>query len=239
MLADAVARYMQGLVNDPDNVSFPPSLRAIYLQVAYDEFRGMCPDEFFEVSYTPTALSSAYSVDLSGLLFQTQAVPTLPGGVAPAQRFTRILQVDPNTGAMISLLTPAASFEGLRQIAGLGAASLARMSSGVRWWLDGNVLRFNVPITGTLQIWYVPNQTINWSAAIATGAGIFLDKLNQFHDVIALIAAQQYYAAQGQGNPALQSQFARRAAQMEAFFAETRSGIASRSVTDVGGSYGW
>jgi hypothetical protein len=149
--------------------------------------------------------------------------------VPQAKRITRLMLVDSN-GGLLSLLPPASSFENLGVVP-LASQAVATYY-GARWWLDGTNLRFSSPISGILQVWYQPLQAINWPAAIIPGSTEEIDGLPQFHDLIALLAAQQYQIMQGRMNPALQSQLDRKLSQMQMFFAETRSGQASRWVSE-------
>ncbi len=153
-------------------------------------------------------------------------------GLVRAQRFTRVISVDATTGNLLTVFQPASSFENLGQISGSGPALASNKTYSARWWLDGYVLRFNVPVTGTIKIWYMPDQEINWAAAVQPGANQFIKGPAQFHDIIALLASQQYKIKEGRANPALDDQLARKLAMMERFFAQTRSGRGSRYVQD-------
>lgn len=225
MNALQVAQYMRRLVDDPGIVGFPASLQATMLELAYEEFRQYAPQEVWEVSYTPATLTGAFQLDLNNILF----------GAAPTQtramRLTRVQRIDPTTGQLLNVMLPATSFETLGQIGGV-TAGISNIFGNAKWWLDGRVLRFNLALTGTIQIWYLPVQTVNWLAAIQPGANVFLDDLPQWHDIIALLAAQQYYIKEGQANPKCDQQLARRLAKMEQFYSETRSGQGSRYVQE-------
>lgn len=232
MNAGQIAQYMRRLVDDPGMVRLPNSLLATMLEVAYEEFRNLAPWEVWERYYAPPLLVGQYNVDLDGILFYTDA------GVAPtegavASRLTRVVLVDPNTGGILGTFQPATSWETLGQIPNASAAMLSNYAwTGQRYWLDGKILRFSVPVSGQIQIWYLPTETIDWNAAIAPGANKFVDNLTQFHDIIALLAAEQYYIQQAQPNQMLELQLRRRTDKMMEFFAQARSGKASRYVNE-------
>ena len=203
------------------------------LATAYEEFRDMAPDEYFEVSYTPATLTGVFALDLTAILFPTQAVPVLPGGLAPAKRFTRVMQIDPSTGQLLNLFEASPSYEQLGVVAGYGYTpgnSTANQFLAGRWYLDGNVLRFNRPVSGTIQIWYYPQSLINWTSAIAPDANLFIDNLVQFHIIIALLAAIEYGAPNGQISTAIMTNLQMKTNAMKEYFSRSRSGKASKYI---------
>ena len=231
MNASQIAQYMRRLVDDPGVVRLPYSLQATMLEIAYEEFRNLAPWEVWERHYDPPLLTGVYNVDLDGILFYTDA------GIAPsealASRLTRVVLVDPNTGGILGTFQPATSWETLGQIPNASAAMLSNYAwTGQRYWLDGKILRFSVPVSGQVQIWYLPTNTINWQSAIQSTTPVFVDNLTQFHDIIALLAAEQYYIQQAQPNNVLELQLRRRMDKMMEFFAQARSGKASRYVNE-------
>jgi len=271
MNAAEIGRYMRRLIDDPGVVGFPYSVQAEMLAVAYEEFRQYAPDEVWEVSYSPPAITAALAVDLDGKIFGAPPAAwvtltayavgdtrknngytyrvTVAGnsGAAPgptgtgsaivdgtvtwaflprAQRLTRVVQVDAS-GQLLSVLQPTNSFESLGQ-----SSWNYGTNSACRWWLDGKTLRFNTPFTGTVQIWYVPQPSIKWASAIVAPADVYVDDLSQYHDIIALLAAQQYAIKEGQSNNKLDQQLRNRVAKMEEFFAKSRSGQSSRWVQE-------
>lgn len=152
-----------------------------------------------------------------------------------AQRISRVMQVEPTTGALMNVLEPASSFENLGQMSSVGSQlALAGASTyGARWFLDGRVMRFNRQLSASLQIWYTPMQSVVWLSAMQPGANVYLDDLAQFHDLIALFAAREYVIKTGKFNPPLQQQLANRVEKLELFFAQTRSGQGSNYVAET------
>jgi hypothetical protein len=226
--AAQIGQYMRRLVDDPGIVRLPYSLQATMLGIAYDEFRNLAPSEVWERAYNSAMVNSA-ALDLTGILFYSAL------GVAPttalASRLTRVCMVDPTTGAVLGTFTPKASWEQLGQSPGSSTIGTVFWYGGQSCWLDGQILRFSYPINGTVQIWYLPTDTIDWLASLQSGAG-FVDNLVQWHDIIALLAAEQYYITQAQLNPALESQLRRRTDKMMEFFALSRTGKAGKYVSD-------
>ena len=129
------------------------------MDLAYNEFRQRTPQEIWEVSYTPTALTGQNTVDLSAALFG--ATPTTG---KRCQRITRVLLVDPVSGNLQCIMEPASSFESLSPVQ--SSAAGAFVAYGARWWLDGHILRFSAPLSGTIQIWYMPDSSVVWSTAM-------------------------------------------------------------------------
>lgn len=147
-------------------------------------------------------------------------------------RLTRVIQVD-TTGALLTVFVPAASFETLGQSPASGPGQLSNIYGGTRWWLDGRILRFSRPISGNVQIWYVPLNEIDWTRAITPGAVVWVSDLIQFHDIIALLAAQAYMIKEGDVSKPLQLALQRRLDALEEYFAKSRSGEASRWISDA------
>lgn len=227
MNTQQIASYTRNILDDPNVVFMPNSLLATFLDLAYYEFRQKVPQEVYEQYYQPAALSAQTTVDLQNILFGP--VPT-----NLAQRLTRVIVIDPSSGNLLNILKPASSFESLAPVISSGAGAL--VGYGARWWLDGRILRFSIPITGTVQIWYLPDPQIDWLAGIS--APTYVDDISQFHDIIALLASQHYYIKDGSSNPKLDQRLGMRLNEMQEFFAQTRSGQGSRYVQDDE-EWGW
>lgn len=228
MNAREIADLTRAYLDDPDEVFLSQTRLALFLQLAYNEFRQRTPQEIWEVSYTPAALTGQNTVDLSAALFG--ATPTTG---KRCQRITRVLLVDPVSGNLQCIMEPASSFESLSPVQ--TSAAGAFVAYGARWWLDGHILRFSAPLSGTIQIWYMPDQTISWPAAVAPSANVYVDDQVQFHDIIALLATQHYAAADGALQASLKVKLADRLQDMQAFFAQSRSGQGSRYVREDAG----
>lgn len=229
-----ICQMARNYVDDPSKVFMTDALLSQFANVAYGEFRQKAPQEMFEQMYQPAALSNAATLDLSGILFGTQAVPVPTQG--EAQRITRITSVDPVTLGMWNVLIPVNSYESLMPT--MQSTITAFMAGGIRYWLDGRILRFSSRLSLTLQIHFMPDQGVNWLAGNTSTANQYVDNIGQFHDIIALLIARQYYVKQGQANPVAMQQLAVRLSEMQQFFAASRTGRSSRQVQDVGGDWG-
>lgn len=226
MYVEQIYAMMRGLVDDPNRVFFPDATAVVYLQSAYSEFRDKVAtagsEEVFSVTYQPLALSAAATLNLDGFLFGSAATQVR------CQKILRVFEVNPTTGLLKRAFEPAVSFETLAPTSNPGTFRGYR----VRWWLDGRVLRFSEAVTGTIQIVYLPDDAVNWTAGVVTGSNVYVDDLGKYHDIIAMLAAMLYYAKDASGNPTLEKRLVRREEDMQNFFARGRSGDGSRYVRD-------
>lgn len=231
MNALQIANYARDQLDDPNLVFLSQPTLALYLQIGYDRFRALLPDEAKEIVYAPAILNNVSQIDLNNVLFGQTPIQ------ARCQRITRVQAVDPLTGQLLAILVRS-SYESLSPILSTTAPIFIAYGS-IRWWLDGRILRFSSSISLKIEVWYVPDQTINWQSATVTGADVYVDDFADFHPLIALFAAQQYAAKDGAGNVRIDQNLATYKAEMVDFFAQTRSGQGSRYVQDdVNGWYG-
>lgn len=203
------------LLDDQDAIFATDANINTWLKLAYADFRRRIEKvapEVYEISYTPPTLTGVFDLPLAGVLF----------GATPSQRrcqrMTRVEVIDsPASGQFSYLIRPAPSFEVLRQY----------WTFSQNWWLDNTTLRFNWQANQTIRIWYLPEPNVNFLAVNG-----FIDDAEQFHDVIALLAARQYAIKSLIPNPALELQLQQRLKDLSAFYRETRSGKGSRCVRD-------
>ena len=231
MYVNQVGNLVRQLVDDPNQVFLSQARLASFLELAYLQFNSQVTQqapEVYEVVYTPPTPSGVYDLDLDGVLFGSN--PTQ----RRCQRITRIIAIDPGSGQLIGILQPAASFETLNP--NTSSSMQLRIYPNLRWWLDGRKVRFSGAITQTIQIWYIPDPNIDWALGLTT-SNTYIDDLTQFHDIIALKAAQFYYVADGASNAKLDSMLAIRSAELDQYFANTRSGRGSRYVLDETGEF--
>jgi hypothetical protein len=225
MYVHEIADYARVIADDPDQVMLSQARLATMLKIAYKQFRAKVPSEVYEIKYGPTVVAGVVNIDLNNVIFGT--TPT----AARAQRITRVQLVDATTGVVTMVFTPVSSMESLGQSSSNTAAVFRNVAT--KWWLDGRVLRFSVPVSGSLEVWYLPDESVNWTAGVVTGSNVFVDDLDQFHDVIALLAIGRSYAmADGALQQAVQATLGARLAEMADFFAQSRSGQGSRYVSE-------
>lgn len=225
MKTDEIATYCRNILDEPNTVFLPNAVLALFLQRGYNEYRRMLPKEAREIRYQPAAQVAALELNLDNVLFGT--TPT----AARAQEFTRILVVDPSTLKPQALLMPAAGYESLGQSSG-GGWPLA-FGGRVQWWLDRRTLRFSAPLTATIQIYYLPDDAgVFTTTSISAGGSAYVDDFDQWHEIIALLAAQHYAMKDGAMSAPIQTRLADLRQQIQQHYAETRSGEGSRYVRD-------
>jgi hypothetical protein len=98
-------------------------------------------------------------------------------------------------------------------------------------FLAGTTLKLSGSRTGDVLVEYVPASDINWEAA-----GAFVDDLTMFHDVIALLAYNQYAIRDGAINQPVQQQLASRVRDLTDYVVQ-RNGNASHYVSRVQRTY--
>ncbi len=226
MLTDEIATYCRHILDDPNTVFLPNSLLVTFLQRGYNEYRRMLPREAREIRYAPTALTNVQALNLDGTLFGN------PATQARCQEITRVQAIDPSTQRVIQLYQPVSGFSALGQATGW-ANSTAFTGSAPTWWLDRRTLRFGAPITATIEIIYIPDDAGVFTVGnIASGSGAYLDDFDQWHEIIAILAAQHYAMKDGALSAPIQTRLADLRMQIQQHYAETRSGEGSRYVRD-------
>lgn len=213
MNSQEVATYFRNLSNEGDLSFLDNAQLAILLTQGHKEFRRLVTkldQSYYEAAYNVTPTSN--SLSLNNVLFgQTPSV-------ARASRITRVNYNVTNPGRPF---TPCSNYDSL-----LGA-------TGEAYWLQGNVLQFNRVIATPITITYVAAQSFVWSTGIS--AATFIEDLaEEFGDVIALLAFNQYAIQNYASNPWQQGQLAARLQDMTDHLTATRSGNATKYVQEVG-----
>lgn len=225
MYVHEIAEYARVIADDPDQVMLSQARLASMLKIAYKQFRQYVPAEVYEITYQPATLAGVTTLDLNNVLFGSS--PTQ----RRAQRIVRVQVLDATTGQVQYVMEPVSSYEALGPIALY--ASSPFVPAGAKWWLDGRTIRFSTAISGTIQIVYLPDENVNWTSGVVSGSNVYVDDLDQFHDIIALLAiARSYASADGTLQQAIMNTLNERRIEMQAFFAQSRSGQGSRYVSD-------
>lgn len=217
MYVHEVAQMLRDLADDPDQTFFSDTNLVAALQQGYREFRNLvfkAAPEVYETSYSLNV--SGPSAALAGVLF----------GATPTQtRCLRITRIE-----RVSDTSASATFQGLLE----PASSRANLYSSwviPRWTLQGTTLLFSGSLTQALRIVYLPADTVNWTAGIITGSNVYIDDLQDFHDLIALLAYKQYAIKDFALNPVLAEQLRIRLQDFSSFLTAGRTGDADRWVS--------
>jgi len=217
MLAEEIAAEFVIYMDEPDRTWVDDPRTAIWLERAYDDFRasviGIDP-QIYALSQT-YSLSGVRRLDLDGTLL----------GAGAANRMYQLVNIytiesTAQPDNVLALLEPAVALE-------------SAYDQRADYVLRGTELFFPGEVTMDIRVDYVPEPAINWNTAIVAGANVYVDDLNRFHDLIALIACLQYAVADVAENPQLLGLLGRRQDQLRSYL-EGRSGGRLESVVDVG-----
>jgi hypothetical protein len=218
MMVEEVAALYRRYMDEPDQTFVDNAQMATFLSLAYDDFRSIVVemDAYVYAASHTVLLASARTLDLTGVLF---------GAAAPAA--TKLYQLV-DIYAVDSVALPNTVFRRLSPAVNLKSTYDGRTDYG----LKGPTLFFSDEYSGTIRIDYIPEQNINWAAGVAAGTNVYIDDLNRFHDLIALIAYLQYAIIDSAEQPQLVALLIRRQTQLRAYL-EARSGGIIERVADV------
>jgi len=218
MLAEEIARDFRVYMDEPDQTFVDAAQLAIWLEKAYDDFRALVT-EIDPYVYTR---SQTYSLSAVRKLDLAAAAPPILGSTATNRLYQliNIYQVESTTLSdnILRRLEPA-------------VALTSTYDLRADYTLKGTELFFTGEMSMDIRVDYIPEPTIVWATA-AVGGSVYVDDLNRFHDIIALIAYLQYAIADSADNVQLVAVLGRRQRQLRAYL-ENRSGGLTEQVTDV------
>ena len=194
MLVEEVAALFLFYIDEQDPTFFDSPQRSIILKHGYQMFRSMVnrqSDRFYEAQ-VDLAFANQDTYDLA-----TGTVKILGTGVLTNARMVRPKQL---------IYIPAGSTEVYYQTPLLQARSWQELANEPTksYILRGTTITLARNFTGTLRLFYEPESAVDWTKT-ATGDNEPIDDLHEFHDMIAMFAAQHYAAADGGWNSQLQS----------------------------------
>jgi len=216
-----VRTQVRALLDEGDLTFLTEAKLTVMLQAAYREFRHTITGidtSYYEVTYNVVA-PNADSLSLDGALLGPTATQPL------AERLIRVLQLDAPNGRPVRALRPANSYENMQAMNSFGSVS---------WWLQNRTIRFNATVSFPLQIQYLPAPTVNWA-----NTPDYIDDLSEFHDIISLLAINQYKIMDYAPNAFQDAQLAKRMADLRGYLNRTRSGSSSMYVTEEAGEGGY
>jgi len=217
-LVENVATYFRNLIDESDSTFIDDADVALYLERGYDQFRQVVSDvepNFFVASVS-TSLTNADEWDLDNVVFGTTPTDT---------RLAQIIRLycQDGTGKIRYIFDPVYARESLY--------SDNSYAVGTRYILQGRKILFSTEVTDSVVLEYIPLSEVDWTL-LNTGDNEYIDDLIQFHDMIALFAAQDYWQVDGAINPATEAKLQRRKAQLEDFVTRGRLRNANRFVTN-------
>jgi hypothetical protein len=232
MLVSEVQSLFRQYIDEPDQSFVTDAMVATMLQAAYQEFQWavMQVDDGIYTTLVEITFTTQSAYDLAD---PANAVRVF--GADANLTHPRLMKLDAlyrtSDSVVLTPLEPVATPQALSQMTGA-------------YMLDGTILRFSERRSGTLTMRYFP-QYVQAGAAAATsgyidwsvgGAGTFIDNLSMFHDVIALLAAKQYFILDNAVNDMLMAQLSMRMDALNAYLT-SRAYDGSQYVSQVHTGY--
>ena len=208
MTVTEVVTLFRQYIDEPDQTFVTDAMVASMLGAAYNEFRWFVSEMdnnvyTYEVTITNTNSSTYDLLNGAVKVFGADANLTDP-------RLMKVVALHSVTNTLIN--TP------LEPVT--GPQSLARIFGG--YYLDGTTLKFSELRSGDLLLRYFPQYVAAGAAAATAGyvdwsAGTFIDNLSMFHDLIALLAAKQYFIMDGAVNEMAMAQMQMRQEELKRY----------------------
>jgi hypothetical protein len=218
MMVEEVAALFRRYMDEPDQTFVDDAQMAVWLSLAYDDFRAVVIDmaPYVYAQEHVATLSNARTLDLNGVL--------LGSGAPAATRLYQLVDIyrvnsATDTDNVVRRLIPSLNLKAAYD----GSADYALKSTVVNFWSE---------YSGVLRLDYIPEQNINWSGGIVAGSNVYIDDLNRFHDIIALTAYLQYAIVDSAENQQLLALFTRRQRQLKEYL-ENRAGGIVEMVVDL------
>jgi hypothetical protein len=220
MLVDEIGTLFQGLTQEDDPTFITPAITSVILGLGYGQFRTIVsthdPD-FYGIRVTIVPAADNYNLS-------TAAVRILGGGALTGPRLVKLLKVVNVDGAgTVSFFYRAAG----------STEELHRKSS--RYLLEGSLLHFtNDSVSGeSIELRYVPVSSVDWTRLTA-GDAEFVDDLEEFHDIIAMLGVRQYSVRDGVGNDVLDGLLQQRLHELEMYLTSGRVPESGDHILDEG-----
>lgn len=180
MLVEEVAAIYRAFV-DESRANWHTGVVSTFLKQGYNVFRRrIARQQPFIYATSVDIATSGYSYDLA------VGPPSILGASPTAAAAEKLLELrtinsDGSEGAEVSIVeNPDHGVRNYRSSA----------------WLRGTVLNFNYSGSESLRLWYMPVSTVDWTKTVS-GDNEFIDDLNQFHELIAVYAAEYYGVRDG------------------------------------------
>tara|TARA_R100000808_G_scaffold5362_3_gene16403 strand:- start:323 stop:982 length:660 start_codon:yes stop_codon:yes gene_type:complete len=210
-----VAALFRGYTDEADKTFLTDANVKTYLDIGYRQFRRyvntLMPGAYAE--QVDISLSNANSYDLA-----TGAVKLLgPTAVTRMHKLLTVSLLDSNNEVSL-FYTAAGTREVMLETIVIG---------GGLYYFENTTLYFPTKLTETLRLTYVPEPTVDFSAAAD-----FIDDYQSFHDLIALLAYDQYAVRDSATNEQLASLLGRRVVEFQEYLAVGRVPEAGAIVID-------
>ena len=223
MNTDAVASLFRQYCDESDTTFLTDANVVTFLNIGYNQFRQLVNEQDDHYYMIRTFISipgaPASSCDLSAT-----APPLMGQTAADDARIERIVRVGL---AQDGVGTTDRDIRYYLQ----AARSIIEIQNGInRYFLQGTILRFTGEYN-RIVMEYVPFGGNKFTAGnIVGGGGQYIDELAGYHDLIALVAYQQYAIKDFAANPVLQAQLATRQQQLVDYLQTGRNWAARNQV---------
>jgi len=221
-----VGSYFRELVDEPSGGFMENALAQKWLEIGHNHYNQFVstadPERFFQ-SHSMT-LTNAFEFDLNGVLLGSAAT-----AATRMASLIRVVELDQTTLRPNFYFYPVASREQLD--------SWDSCDGSGRVLLAARKLYFSHRVTADCRIDYVPVPNVDWSKT-APADTEFIDDVIQFHDMIALYGALQYFASAGYSSPEIEQLLLVRQQQFKSTLQRSRSLNAARYVQNDD-AWGW
>ena len=197
MTVEEVAALFRVYMDEPDQTFVSDAQMVIWLTSAYDDFRALVT----EMDPQIYSRQQVYSLSNVRLLDLATSAPAILGPTAAAG--TRLYQLV-NIYSIESPSQPNNIVENLQP----SLSVTGTYDSRADYTLRGTELVFPEAVTMDIRIDYIPEPSVTWSNAGGAGT-TYIDDLNRFHDIIAMLAYLQYAIVDVAPNNELNGQLAR------------------------------
>ena len=190
MQTDEIYNFFRSLIDEDDTTFLTEDQANTMLKEAYSEFRDIVntiePDVYSTQDFITLQNTDVYDLTIADPLNGNKYLGATATNGKRIARLVRIGTVDSQASNKIQFwLTPVPNVEDL---------------SGDDYARQGNKIVFGYEYNRTFRMEYVPHHTATFGPA----GGAFLDDLDQFHPLIALIAAKYYEIRDGAESAALE-----------------------------------
>lgn len=184
--------FFRSLIDEDDETFLTKAQAVVMLSEAYREFRDLVvsiqPDVFTKQAFITLSNTDVYDLTAQDSVTNIRFLSTAANAAnsdSKLHRLVRIAAIDNTTSNQASyFLTPKNSVE---------------LLCGDDYARQGNSIYFGYKYTDTFRMEFVPYHDVNFNAA-----SDFIDNLDQFHPLIALMAAKYYEVRDNAENASLE-----------------------------------
>lgn len=197
MYVSEVATLFLQYVDERDPTFFDDPMKQTWLKMGYDMFRQLVKvdDEKVYLRDVSLVFASTSEYDLAAAASAVRILGNNAALTGPRMRRIYQLKYRPTT------TSPAWRTYVLRAC---HSADDMATNPETSYFFSGSVITLAYVFNGTLTLTYEPASSVDWTKTASTDTE-FIDDLEDFHDLIALLAAQHYAVADRGWNNQLQA----------------------------------